>query len=259
MADTLTATLFPATTRVSVSLSWTSAPVPATASVQRVNADGTVVPVRGADPATLVAGAWVGDDYEAPLDEVFYYQATSVDRPGVTITSPTYTMDSAGKTWLKHPGRPFLNSIIEVAAPPDLTRPVAQGVFEVLGRSRPVAVTMRRNSERGTLVVNTRTDVDRSAILGLLDDGNPLFLSTPGGYGIGSVYIAVAEVTEHRRTVLGRTEDRSFDLPFTVVDRPPGTAVAVGNSWADVLAAYASWSQVLATEGTWTGVLEGVG
>lgn len=259
MADTLAATLFPATTRASVSLSWTSAPVPATATVERVNADGSVIAVRGADPAPLVAGAWIGDDFEAPLDELFYYQATSTDRPGEVVTSPTYQMDSAGKTWLKHPGRPFLNSVVEVAGPPDLARPVAQGVFEVLGRSRPVAVTMRRGSERGDLVLNTHTDADRTAVLGLLDDGNPLLLSTPGGYGIGSVYIAVGEVTEHRLTGLGQTEDRQWTLPFTVVDRPPGTAIAVGNSWADVLAAYSSWSQALATEGTWTGMLESVG
>ncbi|MFF1820399.1 hypothetical protein ACFVWG_24045 [Kribbella sp. NPDC058245] len=258
MADTLTANLFPATTRVSVSLSWTSDPVPATATVERVNADGTVIPVRGADPATLVAGAWIGDDYEAPLDLSFYYQATSTDRPGVVVTSETYEMDSAGRTWLKHPGRPFLNTVVEVAGPPDLTRPVAQGVFEVLGRSRPVAVTMRRNSERGELVLNTRTDTERVALVGLLDDGGPLFLAAPGGYGLGSVYIAVGEVTERRLTGLGATQDRQFVLPFTVVDRPIGTALALGNSWSDVYGAYASWSQLLATEGTWTGVLEGV-
>ncbi|MGZ0147135.1 hypothetical protein ACXJJ3_08695 [Kribbella sp. WER1] len=259
MADTLTATLFPATTRASVSLSWTSTPVPATATIQRVNGDGTIVPVRGADPATLVAGAWVGDDYEAPLDSPFYYQATSTDRPGVTITSPTYTMDSGGKTWLKHPGRPFLNTVVEVASGPDLTRPVAQGVFEVLGRSRPIAVTMMRGSERGEIVLNTHTDADRVAIIGLLEDGEPLFLSTPAGYGMGSVYVAVGEVAERRLTHIGSTADRQFTLPFTVVDRPPGTALALGNSWSDVLGAYASWSQLLASEGTWTGVLQGVG
>jgi hypothetical protein len=205
-----------------------------------------------------VAGEWVGDDFEAPLDQIFYYQVHSADRPGETITSPTYRMDSAGKTWLKHPGRPFLNMPVEVAAPPDLARPVAQGVFEVLGRARPIAVTMRRGSERGDLVLNTRTDAGRSALLGLVEDGSPLFLSTPAGYGIGSVYVAVGEVTERRLTGLGRTQNRQWQLPFTVVDRPPGTALAVGNSWTDVLNRYPSWYEALQTEGTWTGVLEGV-
>lgn len=259
MADTLTATLFPATTRVSVSLSWTSAPVPATATVERVNGDGTIVPVRGADPATLVAGAWAGDDYEAPLDSTFYYQATSTDQPGVVITSPSYVMDSQGNTWLKHPGKPVLNMIVEVATGPDLTRPVAQGVFEVLGRSRPIAVTMRRGSERGELLINTHTDADRVGLLALLEDGEPLLLSAPDGYGVGSVYVAVGEVGERRLTHVGRTADRQFQLPITVVDRPSGTALALGNSWSDVLGSYPSWSQMLATEGTWIDVLQGVG
>lgn len=259
MADTLTGTLYPTTTRVSVSLSWTSTPVPTTALVERVNPDGSVVPVRGANPATLVAGAWVGDDYEAPLDGTFYYQATSTDRPGVVVTSPSYTMPSNGLTWLKHPGRPFLNTTVQVVAAPSLTRPITQGVFEVLGRTRPIAVSLQRSSERGELQLYTGTEADRSALLALLEDGAPLFLSTPSGYGVGSVYISVAEVAETRLTPLAKEWARYWTLPFTVVDRPSGAALAAGNSWSDLLGTYASWSQVLKTEGTWTGVLEGIG
>lgn len=258
MADTLVGTLDAPNTRVSVALSWTSAPVPATATIQRVDGSGTVLAVRGAELATLVAGAWVGDDFEAPLDEPFYYVATSTDRPGVSLLSATYNMPSNGATWLKHPGRPFLNTKVEVAQAPDWTRPVTQGVFDVLGRSAPIAVTMRRSSPRGDLTLNTTDDAGRAALLALLDDGSPLYLQTPDGNGVGSVYVSVGEVTEARLTHIGTTQARRWTLPLTVIDRPVGGVLAAGNSWADVLASYASWSQLLQTEGTWTGVLEGI-
>jgi hypothetical protein len=260
MAATLTGTLDQAAGRVSVNLTWTDpTPDPTTALVERVNQDGTVVPVRGADPATLVAGVWIGDDFEAPLDSTFYYQATSTEVPGTVITSPTYTMASDGATWLRHPGRPLLNARVKPTRGPDLVRPIELGVFDVLGRSRPIATSMLRRSERGELSLRTDTEAERLALLQLLQDGSPLLLSTPSGYGLGNLYLSVGEVQETRLTTYGKEPARLWSLPFTVVDRPAGGALAAGNSWSDVLGSYSSWSQLQASEGTWASVVEGVG
>lgn len=259
MPQTVTATTNAATARAIITVTWTGVtPVPAVATVQRVNEDGTVVPVRGADPAALVAGQWIGDDYEAPLDASFYYQATSTDAPGVTLTSPLYSLSSQGDTWLKHPGRPAMNMRLTIRRGPDWEREAVQGLFPVLGRSRPVAVGMVRGSRTGDLEVGTATETQRSALLGLLADGDTLFLSTPAGYGVGSMYVSVGSVTEARVTGYGKAEERIFTLPLTEVDRPPGGALAVGNTWGDVLTRYPSWQQALTTEGTWAGILEGV-
>lgn len=259
MAATLTATTTPAQGKATVTLTWTDpTPDPTTALVERVHANGERLPVRGGDPAALAAGAWVGDDFEVPHDEQFYYVATSTQVPGVTITSPTYTVASSGATWLKHPGRPALNTVVQVTTPPDLTRPIEQGVFNVLGRARPVALSMRRQSEQGELRLFTATDGARSQLVGMLADGMPLLLVCPAGYGIGTVYISVAEVQEQRPSPWGKEQARLWSLPFTVVDRPLGSALAAGNSWTDVLGRYPSWSQMLQTEGTWADVLEGV-
>jgi hypothetical protein len=256
--DTLTATLDASNARVSVALNWPSSPVPETATIERVNADGSVTGVRGAELVTLVAGAWVGDDYEAPLDESFYYVATSTDRPGESLTSETYTMSSDGLTWLKHPGKPFLNMVITISQPPNWVRPVSQGIFDVLGRSTPVAVTMRRSAARGELTVATADEAQRLGLLSLLDDGSPLYLQTPAGYGVGNIYISVGELTEERVTRVGQTQERRWTLPATIVNRPVGGVLATGNSWSDVLGEYASWSDLLQTEGSWEGVLQGI-
>lgn len=260
MADTLTATIDQAHAEVDIRLSWTSTPVPRTATIERVNVDdGTVMSVRNADPATLVAGEWVGTDYEAPLDQSFYYRATSPDRPGVILTSPTYTMASGGTSWFKHPGKPSLNMPVIVHKPPDWGRPVKSGLFDILGRTRPIAVTMRRNSERGDLIVVTRTENERLNMLALLEDGIPLFWSTPAGYGVGNVYISIGDVTEVRPSGLGYESARKFTLPITVVDRPSGSVLATGNTWANVLSAYATWRDFLDTEQQWAGPLDGIG
>lgn len=259
MPDTLTATLDPDNSRTSVSLSWTSTPVPATATIERIDSSGAITAVRGAELATLVAGAWAGLDYEAPLDEPFTYRATSTARPGESVTSPQYTLTSAGRTWLKHPGRPFLNTTVEIGQAPDWSRPTTQGVFDVLGRTSPIAVTMRRSAPRGDLVVNTVADADAAALRALLDDGSPLYLQTPDGYGVGNVYVSVGDVAEARLTHVGTETARRWTLPLIVVDRPAGGVIAFGNSWSDVLGEYASWSALLEAEGTWESVLEGIG
>jgi hypothetical protein len=230
-----------------------------TATIVRVNtSDGTVLAVRGGDPATLAGGGWVGQDYEVPLDDPFYYRASSTDVPGLELLSPTYTVVGDGRTLLKHPGRPALNQVVHVATAPSVSRPVAQGVFDVLGRPTPVAVSMRRSAPRGELQLTTYTEDERQALLLLLEDGTPLYLQAPADYGVGNVYVSIGDVTEGRMAGTGFTPERRWSLPFVVVDRPTGDALAVGNTWADVLADYGSWDELRAA-GTWADVLEGLG
>lgn len=257
MTETLTAVTNAALAKTTITLTWT--PGVGTATIVRVStATGTVLPVRNAEPATLTAGVWIGDDFEAPLAENFYYQATSVDSASI-ITSATYFIDAAGETMLKHPGRPALNSWVHLEAGPDLERPIMQGVHDVLGRRMPIAVSMRRSSERGTLQLITFTDAERAALLLLTDDGTPLLFSTSLVYGFSNVYVAVGDLTEKRASSSAVEQTRRWDLPFVVVDRPAGAALAVGNTWSDALTAYTSWQTLLAGEGTWAGLLEGLG
>jgi hypothetical protein len=231
-----------------------------TATIERVNlSTGSVLGVRNAEPAPLIVGQWLGQDYEAPLDVDFYYRATSPDVPGVELLSRTYSIPALDRSMLKHPGRPALNASVRIGAAPNMTRPVTQGVFEVLGRTTPVAVSMRRSAARGELQVVTLDEDERDALLLLLDDGTPLLLQTPSGYGVGNIYVAVGELSEERVTGLGAEWARRWTLPFVVVDRPVGEALAVGNTWADVLASYTSWDAMRTAEGTWAGVLEGLG
>lgn len=230
----------------------------ATATVERVDdATGAVSPVRNAEPAALSGGRWTGGDFEAPFDRPIHYRTTIA---GTVLVSGTVALDSSGRTWLRHPGQPSRNVELRPDGPPNLTRPIKQAVFDVLGRVAPVAVSMLRNSERGEIVVSTDTDAERVAMVAILADGSPLLLSTPEGYGLGSMYVAVGDVEERRPTRLVTEATRLFALPFVVVDRPAGPATGgAGLSWQAALDAYPDWQALAAAEGTWLGLAEGIG
>jgi hypothetical protein len=228
-----------------------------TATIVRVDSTGKLVPVRNADPATLVAGGWVGSDFEPPLDEPFRYVATD-DTTGVVQESPEYVLSSGGRTWIKHPGRPDLNVAVEVAEIPELVRAADVGVFHVLGRSVPVAVAAARKAPTGTAAFNTITRDDADAFARILADGSPLLLSTPYGYGFGNRYVVFHDVTESRRTRVGATPDRRWAVAFSEVDVPIGAGAAVGNAWTDVLGAYGNWLELANAHPSWGDVLAGV-
>lgn len=232
--------------------------VPTTVTLTRVYPDGSTYPVRNAEPATLLSGLWVGDDFEVPIGTDFTYTATADDIPGAVLTSPTYRINTTD-TWLKHPGQPALNNHFDVQHGPDLTHPVSQGIFDVIGRTTPIAVSLRRNSARGELTLITWDATERAALLGLLQDGTPLLFTAPDDHGIGPAYLAIGEVTEERISPIGNRPERRWTLDFTIVDRPTGAALAVGNTWADANGTYTSWQTLQATEGTWQGLLAGLG
>ncbi|MPY72508.1 MAG: hypothetical protein GEU92_20940, partial [Alphaproteobacteria bacterium] len=194
MVQTLTATPDPSLARVLLELTWNTPTAVTTATITRVNGDGSTEVVRSANPATLVAGQWLDYDYDPGLDETVSYMATSTEQSGTVIESAQVIVASQGSTWLKHPGKPALNRVVQVTTPPALTRPADVGVFPVLGRKQPIAVGATRRSVAGTLELASFTDEERAGLVNLLADGAVLLLTTPGGYGIGRLFLAIGDV-----------------------------------------------------------------
>lgn len=249
----LTATPVPADGVVTLSL--TGAGV-ATATITRIDAAGNTVAVRNGDPATITAGNWTGFDYEAPLDAPVTYQATNVSTGAVLATSSAVTLDSLGKFWLGHPGRPELNIAPVVAAISPGTRKARAQVFEVIGRSLPVAQSLRRSSYAGTMTLRARDGEELAGINDLITDGHVLMMRAPASWpGYGSRYIQVGDVDFEQ---LIRVPDGRFTitLPWTEVARPAGLAeTGAGYRWSDLTAAQASWLGVISAYPTWEDVV----
>jgi len=202
------------------------------------------VTVRGgqADALTL-------DDYEFVPGAVNYYRATVAGE----VFTTTITPEQAG-VWLKSITRPFLNRPVAVVDHTDITRPARNGVFEVIGRSYPVAVTDVRSSRRWTMTVKADTVADADALELVFASGDPLFVQTDGEHDIPGGYVVVGDVSRSRYGHL--SQRRWFDLPMTEVAPPGPEVVGATSTWETLVAEFGTWAAVLAAFGSWAEVAD---
>jgi hypothetical protein len=179
-------------------------------------------------------------------------RAAYVKRESATVTPG---MD---RVWLKNPQRPYLNRPVTVVGWSDIERPARSGVFDIVGRSFPLAVTELRGSRRYTLTLTT-PDLDAHDDLdGVLGAGEPVLLHVPAGCPFPGGYWVVG-TTAVRRPAGRRSARRYFDLPLTEVAAPDGTLVGSTITWQGVINQYATWADLIAAEPTWSDVLDAIG
>lgn len=219
--------------RVSLALTWTTAPVQTQVRVRRLDPDGQKRDVRQGSPATLSAGLGTIYDYEAPFDQAVTYYIEKTDGSQVVAQTGTTTLTAGGQVWLIHPGLPENSEAVTVVEWPTWTRPVTRGIFQPLGRKYPIVTSQTRSGEAGTMTVYTDSPTRRADLLRLLDYGVPLMLKgSPDYEDAGWRWVAVGDVDESPvedgfgSTVTGFT---IWTLPLVVVDPPVGTAAA---AWA---------------------------
>lgn len=166
-------------------------------------------------------------------------------------------------TWLKSIARPFLNREFGCVNFGPVTRPSRNGIFEIIGRSRAVAVTDVRSGMSFDLLVTTTTLDDSEHLDLILASGDPLFVQSPAGSPVPTLYAVVGDSVKVRP--LRRPEDdcrpvvRVTTLPLTEVAAPDAAVVGATYTWAGVVADYATWSAVIAANATWADLLENVG
>lgn len=230
----------------------------ASAQVVRIDAGGNTFAVRNGDPATVVAGAWTGYDYEAPLDTSVYYQVLSTVDGSVLDTSASTTLAGNGLFWLGHPGKPSLNFTATVKEIQPGTRKSRSVTHDVMGKTLPVPQSMRRASYAGTLALLVADADELAQVNAILDDGHVLLMRGGTDWpGYGNRYITVGDVDFAQ---LIRTSDGRFTvaLPWTEVARPAGLALAgPGFRWVDLYTAYPTWLSVYTANPTWNDVIDG--
>lgn len=230
----------------------------AAATIVRTDSAGNTSVVRNGDPATLASGNWTGNDYEAPLDDPVTYEARDSSSGTVLATSSAVTLDSDGRFWLGHPGKPTLNLAPVVKGIQPGTRKARSTTLDIIGKTLPVGQSLRRGSYSGSLVVSTRTENELDALNSLIGDGNVLLMRAPASWvGYGSRYVQIGDVDFEQ---LIRVPDGRFtvSLPWTEVSRPAGLAQAgPGYRWVDITTAFASWLELYTLNATWDEVLDG--
>lgn len=190
------------------------------------------------------------DDYEFVPDVANTYRFRILSPDGVqTQTQTTTITPMIGTVWLKSIARPFLNRPVTVVGYSEVTRPDRGGVFDVVGRSFPVAVTDVKGSRRYTLDVLTET-LDQAAELDIiLAAGDPMLIQAPAASAVPGMYAVIGDVTATRT---GRASTRRvFSLPLTEVAAPGPGIVGATVTWQSVITAFDTWADVNTAEDTW--------
>jgi hypothetical protein len=186
----------------------------------------------------------------------------AASRGASAVFSTTYLTQSDDITpvldtvWLKNISRPFLNRPVTVTDWSDIQRPSRNGVFDIIGRTMPVAVTDLRSSRRYELVLTTPTVEEADELDLCLASGEPILLHVPSDCLVPGMYAVVGDVTISRREP--RSTRRYLTLPLVECAAPAPEIVGATNTWAAVIATYATWADLIAANPTWQDVLDGV-
>src|SRR5690606_2953526 len=134
----------------------------------------------------------VADDWEGSVPLRFTYD-------NVVISAPASITPMLDGPWLKSIARPYLNRplprVLDVSA---IGRQSRSGVFEIVGRSRPVVVGSVRGSRRWTLTVLTEGQTDAEALDLMLASGDPLLIQVPPGLYIPGVVVTAEDTSDQR-------------------------------------------------------------
>jgi hypothetical protein len=203
---------------------------------------GTAVSITVGDTAAL-------DDYEFVPAALNYYRVTAGADVFTTTINPAQTA-----VWLKSITRPFLNRAVEVVRHGDIRRQARNGIFEVRGRSDPIAVTDVRSSRRWEMTVMAQTVSDADALELVFASGDPLYVQTDGTRDIPGGYVVVDDLERSRYGVA--SVRRYFTLPMRNVAAPGPDVVGVTSTWETLVAEFGTWADVLAAFGTWADVVD---
>lgn len=258
MATALTATVEAVYGRVQLQLTFTTV---TSATVSRVHADGTVWPVRGANPTPVLSTSGVGAviyDHEAPLDQAITYRASSggTTFSSTAVTVPSDSGDLRSRVWLTHPLQPALSRLVTVTTVGARTRKGRSSVLPIAASSESVAITDRRLSPTGEIAVLTSTIAEATALQTLLDTGDTLCIRCPAFWGSWWFYAVLGDTTDEAAASNALDPSIEWKLPYSAVAVPAGTPFGPpGFTYADVNATYATYALLNSGEPSYAAVL----
>jgi hypothetical protein len=166
------------------------------------------------------------------------------------------------EVWLKSIVRPYLNRAVRVVGVSEITRAARNGVFNIIGRSYPIAVTDLRSSRQLNLTIRTATREASEEFDLVLASGDPILLHSPPNTDhlwLPSEFYAVIGDTSQSRLGIKTETLSDFTLPLTETAAPDPDIVGITTSWASIVASYATWADVIAAFADWAAVLESIG
>ena len=198
------------------------------------------------------------DDWEFAPGRVNYYRVTSYASGGSQVGQQHGSMTPViDRVWLKSVARPFLNQKVVVQDYGPVSRPARGGVFEVIGRTLPVAVQEVRGSREWTMTVLTDGEGEAHDLDLLLASGDILLVQVPADCDVPGGYVTVGTAQAARPS--RRSRRRLWDLPCTEVAAPGADVVGATVNYQSLQATYATYADQLAAHATYGSLLELIG
>jgi hypothetical protein len=188
---------------------------------------------------------------------VTFYHADLTLSTEIESITPTIT-----DVWLKDITKPFLNRTLGcIPNQSPITRRARNGIFPIVGRTFPVAVSDVRLAREVAIEVITQTLVEWQELDLIMATGDVFFIQTPPDNPLPTMYVVVQD-TSMRRPLRQRQCDndwRVFTLPLVEVAAPSANVTGSLGTWQTVLNTYATWADVLAAHSTWSSLLTLIG
>lgn len=182
--------------------------------------------------------------------------------PPAQVTQTSSITPTIDQPWLKSIGRPFLNrTFFCVTNDGPIERGPRNQLFEVVGRSFPVAVTDVRQSREVSIDVITQTSTQWQELDTILAAGEPMFFHTPKNYPIPSMYVVIDRTSMARPRIRRDcgVDYRITTLPLREVATPGLDICGSTVTWQGVVNFYASWNTVIAGESSWLDLMANIG
>lgn len=167
------------------------------------------------------------------------------------------------RVWLKSIKYPFLNRPVDCPDYGDITRTFRGGVFDVQGRSMPIAVTDLKRSRAWTMTILTHSMEEARDMDLILAANQIMFIHVPcEDIGCGPVaavpggYVVLIDTVQHR--MIRGSHTREYILPIREVVQPDAQIIGATMTWRAVLNTYGSWNAVVASNPTWLDLLRDV-
>lgn len=185
-------------------------------------------------PTYSVVDTEVGLDVPVTYVLVHTWGSGASDYSSDTSTNNTLVAPSSGDFVLRNLFLPADTVIkdVEVGTLQDVSINIRATHFSVLGRPDPVVIVDTVDSEKSTLIVETRNASEAEALRLLTRTGNPLVLQSLHSYGIGSnglLYLQPTSIDIKRLTTFGKEAYRRFEINYVQVTPPIAATVFSSN------------------------------
>lgn len=181
-------------------------------------------------------------------------------------TEGSIVPDLHGEVWLKSIKYNFLNRAVDCPDYEEIIRAFRGGIFQIQGRSVPIAVSDLQQSPQFTLTVVTHT-LAEARNFDLTIAASPLFfLHVPAEQPVGCEarvsavpggYIKILDTTQRR--IFKGSPVNTWTLPCVIVAKPDPQVVGTTLIWRTVLNRYGSWEQLIASNPAWMELFQQVG